>query len=275
MARPKIDEMGVTKAGHHENKSILSWGLASLAYDIGNFEQNIAFLFPGEEFHAFTEDDGMNFYGIVLDKSNHIAWIFIRGTGGKTWLGEMKSWLEDLNHWHGGDGVYDGFQDAGNRVFDRVKQYLPYFRSVIVTGHSKGAGVTPYVARLCAQNIVALQNIHFDLFAAPPTGIQMFADSLKPYFENGLMTGDRYVSDDIIYTDALRNKKCAFFNGVDVGTMIRLPKILKHDAGIIDDLMRHSPAVINAQLMQLFAAAKFNHVDDFHLLGEIGKRIIN
>lgn len=275
MSRPEIDEMGILKDGEHENKSILSWGLAALAYDIGNFESNVAFLFPEAEYHAFTEDEGSNFYGIVLDKSNYIAWIFIRGTGGKTWLGEMKSWLENLDHKHSGDGVYDGFQEVGNRVFDRVKMYLPLFRSAIITGHSKGAGVAPYVARLCAQNIAGLKYIHFDLFASPPTGNQMFADSLYPYFQNGRMTGDRYVSDDIIYTDLLRNENSEFFNGVDVGTKIRLPKILNHDVGIVDDLMRHSPAIINAQLMQLFANAKTRHLDDFYTLGEIGKRIVN
>lgn len=258
------------------NNSILSWGLTALTYDEEHYHEHINFLLPGRKFHIKHAEDGSHFYAIIIDEEIGKAWIAIRGTAGKNIIGEIKSWMYNLDHRHSGDGVYDGFQKVGDDCFDAFKEYLWGVDSLTVSGHSQGAGEAPYVARLALQNISALRSVHFDLWSAPPSGTEVFKASLQTYFDIGRLTGDRYTDNDIIYTKFLRNKNCDFFSGVDVGTEIKLPKILLHDVGITENIMTHSPMVINAQMMQLFAGKTLStHVDDFHLLGQIGNRIIN
>ena len=258
------------------NTPIISWGLTALSYDEDHYSEHVNFLLPGRKFHIKHADDGSHFYAIIIDEDIGKAWISIRGTDGKNFVGKLKSWLNNLNHRHSGDGVYDGFQKVGDNCFDAFKQYLWSVDDLVVCGHSQGAGEAPYVARLALQNISVLRSVHFDLWSAPPPGTEVFKSSLQTYFDIGRLTGDRYADDDVIYTKLLRNKDCDFFNGVDVGTRIQLPRILLHDVGIVENIMTHSPMVINAQMMQLFAGDTLcRHIEDFKLLGGIGKRIVN
>lgn len=264
------------------NDSILSWALAALSYDEKNMPDHIAHFFPGCRFHLKYTENGSHFYGIVIDNNTGLARVFNRGTDAFNFVGKLQAWWTNLNHSTSGDGVYDGFQKTGDTVFNEFKKYLYDVDHAVFSGHSQG-GLCSYVSCLAVENI-NLKTVHFDPFATPPIGDEMYAKRVQDHIDNKSITkknpdcyfsGNNFVnSGDIIATKFLREPMWPFKAGVDVGTKIDLGKGIRQDVGKIDDLINHSPAVYNWMMLQKIAKVTL-HLEDVKTLAEIGERIIN
>lgn len=254
------------------NTSTISWVLSALSYDENHVADYVTTLFPGFSCHFKGSDDGAHFYGVVIDPKIGRTWWVNRGTDGYDGKGNFKSWLYDLNIIKGADGIHNGFQKLGNDAFNEIKPYLYDADQIFVTGHSQGAGVSPYGARLCVENLDWIKHIHFDSFAPPPTGNSVFADSLKPYFESGKLSGDNYkIKKDPVCSDVFRDTDSFFLDGVDVGTQINLPAPFNYPVGPL----YHSCWIYNLCMMLSYAQMGHTHIDDYHLLGKIHNWIVN
>lgn len=254
--------------------STVSWILAGLSYDEDHIIDYVPKLL-GEGYHSDFQGtgDGSHFYGIVTRKKTGEAWLVNRGTDGYDKLGNLKSWLYDTNIFAGDDGVHNGFQALGNRAFDDLKHYLWDCDKVYCTGHSQGAGVSPYQACLCVENITTLKHVHFDIFGAPPAGNDIFSKRVQNHIDNGMLSGNRFVNDDDpISSPILRQKDSILLNGVDVGSEIKLPKGVPYK---LAKPVNHSCRIYNLLLMMHYAGIGYHHFDDYELLANAHKLLVN
>jgi hypothetical protein len=199
------------------SEKVIPWAFASLSYNEQQFSDYVQWVIPGSKFVIETFDRGAISFSLVMDKKNGRAWIVNRGTDGFDALGNIRSWLIDASIATSGDGVHNGFQMVGDKAFDFFKNDLENFDHIILCGHSQGAGVAPYEAVLCVENLT-LKSVIFFVYAAPPTGNQLFADRVNRCIDSGKLTGYRYVNPhDPIASEKLRNQNSSILNGVDVG----------------------------------------------------------
>lgn len=252
------------------NTVIISWLLSALSYDEQNIGDYITALLPGFKYHFKSHDRGSHFYGVVTDDSEGRAWQVNRGTDGYDKFGNAKSWINDLKICTGDDGVHDGFQMLGDTVFDNFKKILENYDYLYITGHSQGAGVSPYVACLCAENLT-IKHCQFDTFAVPPTGTPVFKKRVDDHLSSGKMSGCRYNTfADPITSFWIRK----LFNGADVGEEFILPKIIRYQLGPANAI-NHSCAIYNASMITHFAMIGDHHYEDYKMFGEIARRIVN
>lgn len=253
--------------------STITWALAALSYDEAKIITHILELFNFRCKFQYDKN-GKHFYGIALDDDNGRIYIVNRGTDGFNKIGNFESWMVNANMSTSGDGVHDGFQKAGDKVIDEFKNYIYNYDECFICGHSQGSGVTPYEACLVAENFKNIKKIHCDLFAAPPTGNQLFKDRFDSH---GNITCDRYITKgDPIYTPLFRNNYIDILAGKDVGTPIELPTIIGYDLKLAN-VVKHSSRIYNAGLMLRYAQNKDlgATMEDINMLGVVGERIVN
>lgn len=252
-----------------------SWFLAALSYDEARVQYYVRELLPGLKTHFRATKHGNHFYGVALDDKNGRMWIVNRGTDGYNKMGSFMSWGRNFRMLTSGDGVHNGFQDAGNRVIDEFKEYIYNYDTCYVCGHSQGAGVAQYQLVLLAENFSNLKTIHGDIFAAPPAGNKIFKKRFNDHVKAGKISLDRYVvTGDPIDSNFLRNPASFILNGVDVGNEITLPKIIRYDLKVAN-VVKHSPLVYNAGLLLRCTEDGTYKRADLKMFSEIGKRIVN
>jgi hypothetical protein len=252
---------------------LISWFLSALIYD----ENKIADYVTGilrMKCHFFGNGDGSEFYGIVLDEKNGRAYLPYRGTDGYTPAGNLHSWAHNFNLITGRDGVENGFQKCGDKAFETCKHYLYNVDDIALQGHSKGAGVIPYEACLCIENIANLKCVHVDAFANPPTGTQTFADRFNRHVGAGKLTGTRRVlPGDPIATELFR-LGVPPLNGVDVGLLEELPKLIRYSIGPAG-AVNHSCRLYNAAIGIAISSDPTATLEDHHIVGIINDLIVN
>jgi hypothetical protein len=252
---------------------ILSWFLSALVYDEARIAEYVTGILR-MKCHFFANSDGSEFFGIVIDEKTGRAWIVYRGTDGYTKLGNLHSWVTNFRIRAGDDGVADGFQDCGDEAFDKVKNYLYHVDVVINTGHSRGSGVSPYEACLCVENMPHLTRVHVDAFANPPTGNQIFADRFNGHVGAGKLTGVRRVlPGDPIATELLR-LDIPPVNGVDVGLLTELPKLIQYSIGPAG-AVNHSCRMYNASIGVELSNDPGATIEDHRMIGIINDLIVN
>ncbi len=262
------------------NELIISWSLAALSYDEDNIIDNIKELFPKFKPHFKANNEHKShFYGVVIDEENKRCFVVSRGTDGdKTLRGNLASWSYNANIIAGPDGVHNGFQKLGNDVINNqeFKNYFyKYNNRVIACGHSQGSGCSQYILCLLAENFPSVKEIKGYVFAAPPSGNQIFANRFKALEESGRISLDRYVTNrDPITSKFLRNTDSLLLNGVDVGNEIILPEMIKYDLKLAN-VLNHSTAIYNSGLMLLCSNDPKYTLEDLQMLGKVGKKIIN
>lgn len=257
------------------NTLVTSWALSALSYDEKGITKRIKTLFPHLKPRFKHDHNGSHFYGAVADDINGVLYIVNRGTDGFNHLGRFKSWARNLRLLTSGDGVHNGFQDAGNRVVDDFKNGIYNYETVVACGHSQGAGITQYILCILAENFSNLRCIHGDVFASPPTFNITSKKRFLAHSKKGAITLDRYLVDgDPIDSEILRNQKGAFLKGVDVGNEIILPTIVMYDLGLAN-VIKHSCRIYNAGLLQMCAADdRFTH-DELKILAAVGDTLVN
>ena len=156
---------------------ILSAGLAVLSYDEDNIKDHIDYLFRYSKIankspdYKFSTDEGKHgyyFYGIVTDRTTSTAYPFVRGTDGDDPIGKLKSWLTNLNIRTGSNDIQNGFEDEGNRWFERYKTILYRVTNIWTSGQSQGAAVQQYIAKLCYENLSDDKQIFSLGISVPP-----------------------------------------------------------------------------------------------------------
>jgi hypothetical protein len=248
-----------------------AWAFAALAYDENKFVDHVFDLF-GLRAHVMHDKTFSYFAGVIPDEKENTLYIFNRGTDGANWIGNFESWARNFRVLTGGDGVHNGFQDLGNKVIDKFKEYIYRYDNIVISGQSQGAGVTPYEACLITENFRNVDHVHGFSFAAPPTGNKLFAQRCQGHIKNGAMTLKRYNNHgDPIDSEFLRG---GFLDAVDVGEEITLPRIIRFESTMSLRLIQHSNAVTNAALMQLYAMSGMAN-DELVMLGRIGERVVN
>jgi hypothetical protein len=252
---------------------LISWFLAALIYDEKKITEYVTSILR-LKCHFYGTDDGSEFFGAVVDDDNGVVYLPYRGTDGYTPEGNLKSWANDLNILAGSDGVADGFQECGNMAFDRFKHYLYHVDDVVLQGHSKGGGVVPYEACLCAENISTLNNVRFDVFANPPTGNMTFYNRVAAHEASGRLSGTRTVlPGDPLASSVLRGTVPPL-DGVDVGRLIELPRLIRYKIGPAG-AVNHSCTLYNAAIAIKLSNDPTTTFDEFRLVGMIHKLLVN
>ena len=156
---------------------ILSTGLAVLSYDEDNIKNHIDYLFrdskiankvPDYKFEAEKGPRSYYFYGIVTDKNTSTAYPFVRGTDGDDPIGNARSWLTNLRITTGDNDIQNGFEEEGNRWFDKYKTILYRVSNIWTSGQSQGAAVQQYIAKLCYENLSEDKSIFSIGISVPP-----------------------------------------------------------------------------------------------------------
>lgn len=253
------------------DSTIISWLLSSLSYDEHNFKDYVELLLPGFKCHRFLNDHGDHFYGVVTDDKNGRAWQFNRGTDAFDPFGHIKAWIINLRvNDRNGDGIFDGIEEYGEETFDATKDILEDYDIIHVTGHSQGANKSQYVAVLCVENLT-VKHVHFDQFAAFPTGTQIFADRVNSHIKKGKLSGIRYST----FGEPLSNYELrSRVNGIFAGEEIVFQPIIRYSLGPVN-VLNHSCTIYNAALMIHYALMKDHHYEVYEMFGEIARRIVN
>lgn len=251
-----------------------AWAFAALSYDEDKFIEYVRELFDLNA-HVLHDRRKTFFSGVVPDDKNGTLYVFNRGTDGADWIGNIQSWLNNFRVLTGPDGVHNGFQGIGDKVVDKFKSYIYKYKTVVISGQSKGAGVTPYECCIVAECFPNVDHIYGYSFAAPPTGNKIFAKRVKKHEDAGRIILKRYNNPgDPIDSSFLRNKKSPVFDGVDVGEEITLHPVIKFDQTLSLKLIKHSNSITNAAIMQMYAINR-ERPEELYILAEIGKRIVN
>lgn len=257
------------------NTLITSWMLSALSYDEDNIVSNVYDFLPHVKCRFRKTKNGDHFYGIVVDDKTGKFWIVNRGTDGDNFYGKFKSWCRNLRVLTSGDGIQNGFQDAGDRIIEEYKNIICNYDAGFVCGHSQGAGVAQYQLCLLTENFPNVKTIHGDVFAAPPTFNKIGFERFKKCLRTGKMSLDRYVvSGDPIDSGFFRNKNSLIFNGVDVGNEILLPEIIGYDLKVAN-VIKHSPRIYNAGLIIKALNDGVCGIDEIRMYAKIGIRIVN
>jgi hypothetical protein len=252
---------------------LISWFLAALIYDERKIIEYVtAVLHMKCHFHG--ADDGSEFFGVVIDDDNGIVYLPYRGTDGYTPEGNIRSWVTDLRILPGRDGVANGFQDCGNAAFDRFKNYLYHVDEVVIEGHSKGGGVAPYEACLCVENLSHLQHVNVNVFAAPPTGDMTFYNRFAAHQETGKLSCTRYVLPGDPITSSVLRGPVPPLNGVDVGDLTILPKLIRYKIGPAGTV-NHSCTLYNAAIAIMLGNDPKATFEEFQFVGLIHKLLVN
>lgn len=218
----------------------ISWVLSAISYDEARISQIVSELFRGFKSRFWSHKRLSHFYGVVYDEKTGRIWDVNRGTDGDGPIGNLWSWLYDIDVFKGREGVNKGFKRLGDTSFNNVKQYLKHFQTIIHTGHSQGAGVAPYKACLSIENLWLYERVYFLTFAPPPTGNGVFAKRVNEYIAEGILSGTLFINPgDPIASKNLRDEDAVLLNGVDVGNLAILPDINLHDRGPLA-LLNHS-----------------------------------
>lgn len=252
---------------------LISWFLASLIYD----EKRIAEYCTGVlrmKCHFHGTPDGAEFFGVVIDENTGTLYFPYRGTDGYDSKGNAVSWLHNFNILTGDDGVEDGFQLCGNMAFDMFKHYLYHMDRAIVQGHSKGGGVAPYLTCLCRENMPNLDTVHFDAFANPPTGNEIFGYRFAAHEHAGGTSGKRYWLHGDPITSPLLRGPAPPLNGVDVGELEMLPKLIRYKLGPAG-AVNHSCTLYNAAIALKLCDDPTATQDDFMTVAFIHNHLLN
>lgn len=225
---------------------LLSWLLAALIYDENRIADYVTGLL-GLKCHFEGSDGGAEFFGIVIDERRGHAYLPYRGTDGYDPRGNLVSWAHNFDIKTSGDGVEDGFQKCGDIAFNRFKHYLYNVDTASLQGHSKGGGVVPYEACLCAENLPNLKSIVVHPFANPPTGNALFERRFNGHVAAGKISGDRRILPGDPIASKLFRLRVPPLNGVDVLDLIELPKIVRYKMGPAN-VLNHSCCMYNASI---------------------------
>ena len=251
---------------------LISWFLASLIYDEKNITEYVTNILRMKCKFKGT-DNGSEFYGVVIDEERGHAYLPYRGTDGYDSRGNFRSWANNFDIKTSGDGVEDGFQRCGDAHFNEFKHYLYGVETASLEGHSKGAGVVPYEACLCVENIRNL-TVTVDAFANPPTGNELFARRFNSHMEAGLISGHRWMHPG----DPIASKlfRCGIppLNGVDVLPLVELPQLIRYKLGPAG-VVNHSCFLYNASISVMMNMDPSATGWDHTLLGIIHERLVN
>lgn len=253
------------------DSTIISWFLSALSYDEHHLGNYIECLFPDFKYYPFLNKHGDHFFGVVTDNKNGRAWQFNRGTDAFDPLGHLKAWIINLRvNDRNGDGIFDGIEEYGEKTFDETKKILEDYDVIYITGHSQGANKSQYVAVLCVENLT-VKHVHFDQFAAFPTGTKIFADRVNKHIDGGKLSGIRYSTfGEPLSNYDLREK----VKGVFAGEEVVFQPIIRYSLGPVN-ILNHSCTIYNAALMIHYALMKDHHYEVYEMFGEIARRIVN
>lgn len=258
-----------------ENLVLKSMFFSFLSYKEDKIQDYIHEFFPNHTTHFIKSPDGSYFYGLVTDEKNNIAYLVKRGTDGDTKIGNLHSWLHDFNISVGNDGMHNGFQKLANESFDRFKDRLVNYKTVICCGHSQGAGTAQIDAKLCCENLSKDKKIKCIIFAAPPAGNKVFTNIMKSYIKTKQLEVTCIgMPGDPITSSLLRNPKIQMLDGSDIVDTTFLQDLIIFKIGPFDTVNHSCKMYCAGKLMQM-AIDKTYSKEDFEFVGEIFKRCEN
>lgn len=263
------------------NESFLrAWGLAALSYDEVNITKHVDFLFreyhtedgePHYEQHWIKGSNGHYFFGIVVDWVKSIAYLPCRGTDGDNLLGKIQSWATNANARTGDNDIADGCENEGNIWFDEFKRLLPRVKIIVTSGHSQGAYVQQYMAKLCCENLSADKLIFSHGFSTPPWCKGPTAGIMLGYIHSARLKAWRYSHKrDPVCSKWLYDKTGA----QPVGDEVFLPCPLDYEMGPGNAFV-HSVRLYNSSIMIHGAQTNMFDIKQMWVLGEIAERCVN
>ncbi len=251
----------------------ISIGLSALSYDEKNCQDNINNLFPDSRSHFWSFERGAQFFGIVYENEDAIFQVN-RGTDGYTWFSNIHSWFYNVNILTGPDGIHNGFEFLGNRVFNVTKEYLSRFKNIYFVGHSQGGSITPYLACLAVENLSWVKNIYFYGFETAPCFDKNGVSRVQNYINDGKVHGNLFATPgDPISSSILRNKKSILLDGVDAVPITMMPDVILYSLGL-KEAINHSPMLnIYSYMRYLHDVILLKHPIDYIFLLDIAERI--
>ena len=242
----------------------VSLALSVLSYDEKNCQNIINNLFPKSVNRFWSFENGAQFFGLVYENTDTVFQVN-RGTDGYTWFSNLHSWFYNTNILTGPNGIHNGFEFLGNRVFDTIKEYLPRFKNIYFTGHSQGGSITPYLACLAVENLNNLDNIYFIGFETAPCFNQQGVSRIKNHINKGKVHGTLFTTPG----DPIN-----IVGGVDAVPVIKMPDIILHNLGLVEAI-NHSPMLnIYAYMRYLHDNIKLKHPTDYIFLLDVAERVI-
>lgn len=240
----------------------MALALSTLSYDEENCQNIINNLFPKSVNRFWSFDNGAQFFGFVYEDEDTIFQVN-RGTDGNTWFSNLHSWFYNVNIFTGPDGVHNGFEFLGNRVFNTVKKYLPRFKNIYFTGHSQGGSITPYLACLTVENINTINNVYFIGFETAPCFNKYGISRIQKH--EGKIHGTLF---------ATPGDPINVVGGVDAVSITMMPDIVLHNLSIAEAI-NHSPMLnIYSYMRYLHDKVKLKHPTDYMFLLDVAEKVI-
>lgn len=158
-------------------RAVLTVELAALAYSDSHEHVKDRTTDLGLDSLEVLFDEGTDTEGIIARDDDHLYLVF-RGTESRN----PRDWLTDADFQPTagplGGQVHSGFLRALDAIWPTVvdsAERLRGYRTVVVTGHSLGAGLATLAAARCAELMLPVAAVH--LYGAPRPGLDDFRDA--------------------------------------------------------------------------------------------------